>query len=57
MTVVCDIQQCKYNQAGKFCTCEILMLYGGVCGKLIDKQGRQKPPEEWVKDQFKDNQN
>lgn len=57
MTVVCNMDQCKYNQAGKFCNCNILTVYDGVCGKLIDKQGRQRPPQEWVRIPGQENNN
>lgn len=46
--VVCNNIQCKYN-GGKFCNKPILIVYGGVCGELVDTQGRQKDPQSWMK--------
>lgn len=48
-SVVCNNLQCKFN-GGKFCNKEILIIYGGVCGELVDSQGRQKNPSSWQKE-------
>lgn len=47
-SIVCNNSQCKFN-GGKFCNKEILIIYGGVCGELVDSQGRQKDPSSWQK--------
>ena len=47
-SIVCNNLQCKFN-GGKFCNKEILIIYGGVCGELVDSQGRQKDPSFWQK--------
>lgn len=48
-TVICDTPHCKYNQGGKFCTLDFLPVYGGICGKIVNKRGERRPPEEWVR--------
>ena len=47
-SIICNNTQCRYN-GGKFCNKEILIIYGGVCGELVDRQGRQKDPNSWQK--------
>lgn len=47
-SIVCNNTQCKYN-GGKFCNKTILIINGGACGELVDKQGRQKDPSLWMK--------
>ncbi len=47
-SIVCNNTQCKYN-GGKFCNKSILIIYGGVCGELVDSPGRQRDPASWQK--------
>lgn len=47
-SIVCNNSQCKFN-GGKFCNKEILIIYGGICGELVDSQGRQKDSSSWQK--------
>lgn len=47
-SIVCNNSQCKYN-GGKFCNKSILIIYGGVCGELVDSQGRQRDSASWQK--------
>lgn len=50
MEVACNVQECRYN-GGKFCSKAILIMYGGICGELVDKNGNRKNPTTWMKTQ------
>lgn len=54
--VTCDIKECKYN-GGKFCQKIVVVMNGGVCGELVDKNGNRRDPNLWVKEEFKNPQN
>lgn len=51
MTVACDIKECKYN-GGKFCKKFIVVMHGGICGELVDRNGVQRDPQTWMKEEL-----
>ena len=54
-SIVCNNTQCKYN-GGKFCNREILIIYNGACGELVDRRGVQKDPSTWMKTEAPSNE-
>ena len=54
--VSCDVQECKYN-GGKFCKKLVVILNGGICSELVDKNGNRRSPELWVKEELLHPQN
>lgn len=45
--VRCDNTDCFWNH-GTFCTRHCVILRGGICGVLVNKNGQQVNPELWT---------
>lgn len=57
MSIVrCHIDMCKYNKSG-FCKNDFVVIIGGFCNQLMNKDGSQKDPQEWVKPEILQNMN
>lgn len=49
--IICHVEECKNNN-NNVCTKEFMFVNGGICSELVDRNGRQKPPQEWVKQEI-----
>ena len=45
MVVACNTNQCPYNSDGNLCIKDTVMINGGVCSTIIDRQGN--PLQGW----------